>query len=570
MAVTASTSSKSSDLIELRDELINIRRLRDPIYQDVVKFVYPALSGWWTKDLLPPSRQPIWDDTAIKANRDMGNGMMGFTMSPSIRWFVMGLFGQYGEPIRAADIPGAAKWLRQVEDCLFRIFATSNFYDQGADMMALAGAFGSPTMWCEAPAFHGDLWSFQCQHPKSIWFDENERKVVDTHYRQVRLKARALMRLFPDVQFDNPKVWKEWNDAKGAWHNIEHLTFPNDEFDPGRIDKKAKRFRAVYMTEGGDILEDGGMDESRYLTWRWQTTSDQVYSESVSMDAMASIKILQQMKRTLIENAQLSTEPPILASQGLQNKLRIVPRGQNFIDSVNQKIEPIHVAGPYPVTDAAYQALKLDVQDFYFGDTWLMLERQKQRMTAYEVSQRIGEKSAILGPILARQQSEFADPLITMIFREEAKAGRLPPVPPALKAMKGLKLVPHYVGPLAVAQKRNGIMDSLGTALQAIVPIAQVRQEVLDNLNFDEWVRVVMESSGAPGEVVNVAENIQAIRAGRAQAQAQAQQAELQQTMAQNFKGLSTAPEQGSPGYALAKALGINQPEQSVLPGGSR
>ena len=84
------------------------------------------------------------------------------------------------------------------------------------------------------------------------------------------------------------------------------------------------------MLGSGEILEEGGVDFDRYVTWRWQTTSDQTYSGSPALDAMSSIKFLQQMRRTLMENAQLSTERPMQAPESMRGKVKLVPKGMTY------------------------------------------------------------------------------------------------------------------------------------------------------------------------------------------------------------------------------------------------
>jgi hypothetical protein len=87
--------------------------------------------------------------------------------------------------------------------------------------------------------------------------------------------------------------------------------------------------------------------------------------------------------------------------------------------------------------------------------------------------------------------------------------------------------------------------------------------ETLDALNLDEWVRMVMKTSGAPEEVVLGTKDVMQIRQGRAAAQQQQAQAAQQAQVMQNWKGLGEAPAPGSPGMALAKGLGFNDPSQS-------
>jgi hypothetical protein len=558
-------------LVDLGSEMESVRLLVEDDYEDVRKFVTPGMTPFKDWSGNKPPREPIYDSTAVKANRRMGNGLLGFTMSPTTRFFLFGVFHTTGEPINASDLPGVAHWLRIAEDCIYGVLARSNFYQQAAEVARMAGAYGAPTLWCEPPRFDGDEWSFMLQHPKSIWFSENDRKQVDNHRRRLWMQGKDALRLWGNTLGAEHALVKEWNQAPEKKFTIYHQTFPNDEFDPQSLSRTKKKLRSVYFNSDGTIIENGGLDFSRYLTWRWQVESDQVYPGSISMDAMADIKTLQQMRKTLMEVAQGVAEGPVNAPESMRGKVRLVPRGINYYDKPDQVITRINVGGNYPVALEDYKYAVSNVDDYYFGNLWLMLERQpaSARLTAYQVSQMIGEKAAVLGPVVASQNSEFGDPLISMIFNEEMRKGRIPMPPASLRSMmgsggKGVKLIPHYIGPLAMAQRRNGIMDGFMTALSAITPIAQIRQEVLDHLDFDKWVRLAVISSGAAEEVINGMDQVVQIRQGRMQAAQMQQQQAMQMELVKNFKGLSATPGAGSPGQGIAKALGLSQPEQAV------
>lgn len=567
---SAEEKQLSQDLMDAGSEMESVRQLVEPMYEDVRKYVTPWMTSIKDDTDNPPPRVPIFDSTAVKANRRMGNGLMGFTMNPSTRWFIFGLFGRYGEPLVAADIPGAAHWLRQVEDAIFGIFSRSNFYQQAAAVTSLAGAYGAPTLWCEPPRYDGQAWAFINQHPKQVWFSEDDRKWINHHRRSFWLSNRDCLRLWSQSLGDEHVLVKGWKNAPAGKTKIFHHVYPNDEFDPGSLGKRKMKLRSVYLTSGGDILENGGLDYDRNLTWRWQVDSDQVYPGSPAMDAMPDIKTLQQMRRTLLQSAQQFAEPPVNAPDSMRNKVRLAPGSINYYDKPENVVSRMSAQGNYPIPEDSYRNAVKDVDDVFYGNLWLMLERQSAsaRLTAYQVSQMVGEKANVLGPVVANHQSEFADPLISLIFNVEMKAGRLPPPPIGLRSRagvdgKGIRLIPHYIGPLNMAQRRNGVMDGFMTALSAITPVAQIRAEVLDHLDWDKWVRMVTVSSGAPEEVVNGMDRVMAIRQGRLQ-QAQANQArEFQLEMLKNLKGLNQAPEDGSMGASLNRTLGI--PERTAV-----
>ncbi len=556
--------------MDLGQQMESVRSLIEHRYRDVEKYVTPWLTPFDDHEGNPPTMEAIYDHTAVNACNTMGNGLTGFTTNPAVPWFILGLFGRWGEPLEASEIPGAAHWLRLVERCIRGVLARSNFYPQAASMAVQAASHGSPTMWCDPPLYDGQPWSFQTQHPKSIWFSENDRKEVDNHRRRFRLQNKDLIRRFGKALGEEHSTYKQWAAAPAAWTTVYHQVYPNDEFDPSSISTTKKKIRSVYMLGDGCILENKGLDFDRYLTWRWQVTSDQTYSTSVAMDIMSGIKTLQQMKKTITEVAQQQAEPTLTAPDDLRGKVRMAPRSIIYTTRDSQRVERLNLSGNFVWTEQAYAAERAIVGEAFHEDLWKMLAQQSaaSRMTAFEVSQRIGEKANALGSIIANHNSEFDDHLISMIFNVEMKAGRLPPPPVSIKSMagsdgKGVKMQPHYIGPLQMAQKRNGVLEGFNTALQAIGPLLQMDQSNADHINFARWLRMAVASSGAPEEVINGMDTVVQIRKGRMEAIKQQQQQAQQQALMQNLKGLNQAPDPGSIGSALNRTLGI--PERTAV-----
>ena len=570
MAQSEADKALGRDLMDLGSEMESVRSLIEPRYRDVEKYVTPWMSPFDNHEQLPPTMEPIYDHTAVNACNTMGNGLTGFTTNPAVPWFILGLFGKYGEPLESAEIPGAAHWLRLVEHCLMGVMARSNFYPQAASMAIQAASHGSPTMWCDPPKYDGQAWSFQTQHPKSIWFSENDRKEVDNHRRRFQLQNKDLLRLFGAAMAGYPALVAEWKNSPAKWTTVYHQVYPNDEFDPSSIASVKKKIRSVYLLGDGCILKNEGFDFDRYLTWRWQVTSDQTYSSSVAIDIMSHTKTLQQMKKTITEVAQQQAEPTLIAPDDLRGPVRMAPRSIIRTSRDGQKIERLNLTGNFVWTEQAYAAERAIVGEAFHEDLWKMLAQQSaaSRMTAFEVSQRIGEKANALGSIIANHNSEFDDHLISMLFNVEMKAGRLPPPPPSIKSMagsdgKGVQMRPHYIGPLQMAQKRNGVLEGFNTALQAIGPLLQMDQSNADHINFARWLRMAVASSGAPEEVINGMDTVVQIRQGRMEAIKQQQQQAQQQALMANIKGLNQAPEPGSIGSQLNRTLGI--PERTAV-----
>ena len=128
----------------------------------------------------------------------------------------------------------------------------------------------------------------------------------------------------------------------------------------------------------------------------------------------------------------------------------------------------------------------------------------------------------MLGPVLERMHNEILDPLINMTFDRMLAAGVLPPPPPELH---GMDLNVEYVSMLAQAQRAvatNGIDRFVGNLGQ----VAAFKPDVLDKFDSDRWAEEYSDMLGVDPSLIVADDKVAIIRQQRAQAQAQAAQAQ--------------------------------------------
>jgi hypothetical protein len=186
-----------------------------------------------------------------------------------------------------------------------------------------------------------------------------------------------------------------------------------------------------------------------------------------------------------------------------------------------------------------------------FEDLFLMLANSDRRqITAREIDERHEEKLLALGPVLEQLNQDLLDPLVDIAFMIMMRQGLIPPPP---KELQGQQLKVEYVSIMAQAQKLvsvAGIERFAGFAMQ----VAQVAPEALDKINADQMLdEYAMITSVAPS-VVRTDEEVAMIREQRAQAQRNAQMAEMLKQGAGAAKDLSQADMSGE--NALTKLVG--------------
>lgn len=174
-----------------------------------------------------------------------------------------------------------------------------------------------------------------------------------------------------------------------------------------------------------------------------------------------------------------------------------------------------------------------------FHVDWLKMPDQKgsPNMTATEVVARQEEKMRLMGPMIGRLQVEFLGPLIQRVFKIMSRQKKLPELPSVLQG-QGMKI--EYTSPLARAQKSGQLM-TVTRLFESMVPLFNVKPDLLDNMNTDETFRYFHHLLDAPPQILNDKESVDQERQQRAEQQQAMMEAEQAQQESQSMKNVAEA-----------------------------
>jgi len=264
---------------------------------------------------------------------------------------------------------------------------------------------------------------------------------------------------------------------------------------------------------------------------RWDVLSGDVYGYSPAMEQLGDIKQLQHEQRRKAQAIDKMVNPPMRASTALKGRVTTtLPGGTTYVDPMNGNdgFAPVYQVQP------RIQEMMMDIQEvqqriqrgFYADLFAMMINSDRRMMTATEVAERHEEKLVLLGPVLQRLNTEFLDPLLEDAFMTAAAAGKLPPMP---EALRGVELKIKYVSLLAQAQEAVAAA-SLERTLSFGGNLAGVFPNILDNIDEDEAFREYADILGNSPKVLREKSARDEIRNQRAEQQEQARQAELAAT----------------------------------------
>lgn len=531
----------------LESRLISLRVWRQSWWTQnwstLAEYILPRRSIWLTQSTggMPspnnmtrgrPINNSIKDPTATFSVRVCSAGLMSGLASPSRPWFKVSTALKNFEP----DEEGR-KWMDEIEQRIYTVLAGSNFYNSFAQECEDLVVFGTaPSIMYEDEK---DL--IRCYNPAvgEYYLASGATMRVDGLYRQFVMTVSQIVDFF-GVDNCPPEVQELWR-AKGTSLQLEkiiaHSIEPNFEIEgcpkiPGNF-----TWREVYWVYGSGSpypLSKRGFVDQPFTAARWATQSNDAYGRSPGMDILPDVVQLQVMTVRLSEAIEKQVRPPLLADMNLKNQpSSILPGHVTYSQNMGPGagMRPIYevmpdINGMSQLLIQVQQRIKIGL----FNDLFLMLEQNTgEKMTAYEVAQKVQEKLQVLGPVVENILSEGLRPKLKRIFGILTRKGMLPPVP---ESMKGVPLDVEFVSMLALAQKASatGGLERLAALIGNMVAVYPNLRFVLDE---DTYIREFNDLLANPQKILRGPDQVKAMIDQANQAAQKQEQAQMMQHGAQ-------------------------------------
>jgi hypothetical protein len=164
------------------------------------------------------------------------------------------------------------------------------------------------------------------------------------------------------------------------------------------------------------------------------------------------------------------------------------------------------------------------IRDELLWGLFQFMEEDQKVQTATFVLERAKEKGVLLAPAMGRTEHEGLGPLIGRELDILSASNVLPPMPQELiEAGGGVRV--EYSSDLAELQ-RAGEAAGVSRTLEVLLPMIQLKPEILDVFDEDETARGIADLSGVPLRYLRSPEVMAQMRQARQEAQAEQQQAE--------------------------------------------
>jgi|HigsolmetaAR203D_1030402.scaffolds.fasta_scaffold14630_2 hypothetical protein len=501
------------EILRQHDALKAERTTWESQWQTLADYVRPTRGDF-------TARQPdggrrvdqIFDPTAIWANEQLAAGLSGLLTNPAMRWF-----GLKARDERLNRVDAVKRWLEAVTERLYAAFnrPRANFHPQAHELYLDLGAFGTSAMLIDDDPALGP--TFATRHLGECFIAENAAGIVDTLHREFQLTARAAVQLWGEAVPE--PIGRAAETDPGRRFTFVHAVRPRAAWDPTSKLKTDKPWASVYFNlDFKQPISVGGYDEFPYVVPRWAKVTGETYGRSPGMTALPTILLLNSMMKTVIMGAQKRVDPPLMApDDGFVLPIRATPGKVIFYRAGTpqyDRIQPLDIGGDPGLGLEMIQVQRSQIEQIFH--TGLLMMAQGPQKTATEVLQIREEKYRLLGPIVARQEAEYLDPLIERVFRILLRRGELPAPPDELQ---GAELEVEYTSPILQAQKGARI-EGVVRVLEAVEWAGAIDPGVANIVDAEALVREIGDTYQAPLAILRSPEDVAALRRSQAEAQA--------------------------------------------------
>ena len=532
-------------IIKRYETLKEDRILWEPFFRDVRDYIRPRKQNVDSSTHVSAERHTnkMFDSSAPEASRLMAMSMQNALVPQSVVWF--GLSIPSGHPLSVLNKePDVKRWFHDVTQKMFFAMHESNFYTAIGESFLDFTSFGTINLLLEEDdSYDGEFGGlvFTSIPTGQYVFAEDKRGRPDTVFWEYTFTARQAKQMFGQRRLPD-KIKKACKEKPDEKFTFVRVLMPRDDYRRGSQDVLEKRFASVDIAlDARAMVRESGFDELPYVIGRFEKASGELWGRSPADIAMPDIKTLNKIRELELKGLATAVHPPLIApDQGIIGTFRMTPSAINY-SREPERFKFLRFEGRFDLSSLKANDLKKSIRGIFLADQLVLPE--KLNMTAEEVATVREQIQKLLGPTVARFESEVLTPLILRSFGLMSRSGILPPAPPVLAELDEIEVA--YVGQLAKNQKIQDV-TSIQRWLGVAANMASFSPEVLDNIDVDEALQIIGERMAVPNEIMRSQEEVAQLREQRQQ------QMQMQEELAQ----ASQVAEGAGKVAPMVKALG--------------
>lgn len=504
--------------------------VRDFIYPEGPSFNSQEVEGARNRDRIVSGIGETMLETAAAA-------VVGLTVNPSTEWKTLVAL----DPAAGADYTTRVA-LHRANERMLHVYHSprARFYVSYLAMVREYLAYGIGCMFlADRP---GDLPLFVARPLAQMAFAEGEDFEIDEGHWRFQLTAKQAFQRWGAKA--GPKVAGKANDPAKSMEKcwFRHCVWPRLQASSGTGRRAEDRAFAEYWIgeEDKTIIAEGGYERFPYVVPREGQRPGEVYGRGRGIRALADTKMFQRVRRASIQGAEKTINPPMMIpDEGVvsnNGKLSLRPAAPNYVRADYLA----RGAGPQPILTNSRVDIGIQFEDVIrneVGDPFLRnvlsLPREPRMPTSHVLALE-EEAMRTASPVVEALQTEALAPADALLFPLMARDGAFDDLFP-----EGMR-VPFRTQFMSPAGKIARLRQARAIAqrLEIMMPVAQVRPDILDQTDWVKAYREIGDILGVPADWDHDPATIEQMQQARNQAANAREQREAGKdasTMAKNL-----------------------------------
>ena len=340
-------------------------------------------------------------------------------------------------------------------------------------------------------------------HLRDCAWAEDEVGGVSALHRKQKITLANLAR-----QFGTDKVPMKWRNKLDkdpmCEITIRHCAVEKDLYSPYGAKKTfgGMPYVSVWYTEEGELLAEIPEPSMPYVVPRWSKVSTSQYAFSpATIIALPNARLIQRMMLTLIEAAEKTVDPPLVAThEAIKSEVDLAAGGITWIDReyderLGEALRPLNLGRNVGLgVDLLERQRQMLAEAFYLSKINLPQSREK---TAYETARLVEEYVRNALPLFEPLEDEYNAAVLDAVMSRGLRLGAYGPPDMIPEPLRGQDVRFRFVNPLREAMAKRKVMAFQESA-SILATAAQIKPESLAEVDVNQMLRDALHGAGAP------------------------------------------------------------------------
>ncbi|ONI59081.1 phage tail protein [Candidatus Liberibacter solanacearum] len=475
------------------------------------------------------SQSKMWDTTGSEACIKLSSILSSLITPPGQKWHGLAEpFFAHQAFLYEEDAGGDAgakknrEWCDQVTDTLFgyRERSGSGFVGCLQSFYASIVEFGTGCFYIEADVDEQGSEEgirYIAVPLADVYLSVNHQNEVDSVYRTFEFTAEQVACKWGEESLSS-RMRSSLGKKDTNKFTFIHAVYPKTVAERKKGQGKKSFHSQFICVDEKRFFEEKQIATLPYIVGRYRVRAGEIYGKSPAMEALPTIRRLNETVSELSQYACLALNPPLLAPAEAKGREFKFKSGYTNLGTISKEgkalFQPFQFGNPVPYHDEL-KRLKESIHSLFLLDLFQVLDDKASRSAA-ESMEKTREKGAFVGPLIGGLQSEFIGAMIKRELDILDSQGKLPePNDTDHPHVSVLKV--EYTSPLFKYQQA----ESVSSVLQGTNTVLELGAKTgdpscMDHIDIDKVSRFALWASNTPAILMRGLDDVKDIRQERA------------------------------------------------------